>query len=166
MSALRSFEFSGYTLRPATKADLPLAERWVAWDKFHAGVIDPNFWLFQGPKTDSYLLFDGGGPVFFLKLHGIDPKENGIPKRVALHIQFMPCATEDDRERTMEGLLQGTRWLEGILLKNGTEKISFDSQSTALVNFAVRRLGFSICPGVMMVGMKDEVHLEKRLGKD
>lgn len=163
MSAIQTFEFSGYKLRPAGPEDLKLAEQWVAWDKFHAGIIEPSFWIFQGPKTDSYLLFDGGGPVFFLKLHGIDPNEKGVPRRVALHIQFMPCATDEDSERTMEGLLQGTRWMEGLMLANGTEMIFFDSISTSLINFAVRRLGFKICAGTSAEG---EIHLEKRLGKD
>jgi len=138
MTATASYGFSGYVLRPARQQDLQLAELWTTMDKFHAGHIKPDFWLFQGPKTDSYLLFDGAGPVFFLKVHQQDPV------RVRLHIQFMPVATEEDRERTMEGLLQGTAWLERLLRGHGVEEISFDSVSRPLINFASKRLGFEI----------------------
>jgi hypothetical protein len=154
MTATKTYYFGGYTLEPTTEQHLELAEKWTALDKYHAGVISPEFWLYQGASTDSYLLNDGAGPVFFLKVH----QHEG--KRVALHIQFMPCATEQDMERTVEGLLQGTPWLEGILRESQVEEIFFDTQSKPLIAFAIKRLGFLMD---MASGRNGEFRLGKRL---
>lgn len=160
MAALKTFTFSGYVLEPAGAEHLKLAQTWTAWDKYHAGIIPPEFWLYQGPRTDSYILRDGAGWVFFLKVHADELKKDGWPRRVKLHIQFMPVVTEDDRERTMEGLLQGSRWLEELLLRNGAEEIYFDSQSRPLISFAVKRMGFRVA---FDAGSDGEYRLTKRL---
>jgi hypothetical protein len=150
MSALNTLHFKGFTLRPAGEADRRLAEQWTAQDAEHAGKIDPGFWLEQRLGVDSVLVLDGKGPVFFFKAAMYDKKkagEMGPGKRVAqVFIQFMPRATEEDRERTRTALTLGMQWLEPVLEQGGAEEIFFDSGNEKLIAFCVKRLGFEIAP--------------------
>jgi hypothetical protein len=174
MSALNTLQFNGYTLRPAGPGDLKLAENWTAWDADHAGQIDPRFWLEQRPAVDSVLVLDGKGPVFFFKtalLHGIPQEEkNGFilkihenRYRAQVFIQFMPCATEEDRERTREALIQGMEWLEPVLALSGAEEIFFDSGNEKLIAFCVKRLGFEFADGFLKKATPGMKRLRKKL---
>jgi hypothetical protein len=168
MSALNTLQFKGYTLRPAGPADLDLATAWTAADPDHAGQIGPQFWLEQQLGVDCVLVSDGKGPVFFFKavmlvykrrrgplplqLVGLSEQTitevSPIPEKVAaqVFIQFMPCMTEEDRERTREALIQGMEWLEPVLEQGGAEEIFFDSRNKKLIAFCVKRLGFQNRP--------------------
>ena len=147
MSATTTFTFKGYTLRPADAADLPLAETWTAWDRYHAGAVQPTFWLFQGPMTESYLLFDNKGPVFFFRIDILGFKEANFEwagqMKAQVHLQFMAASCEEDRARIRVALVQGTAWLEEKLRGVSIEEICFDSEDGKLIAFCVKRLGFT-----------------------
>jgi hypothetical protein len=188
MTALNTMQFAGFTLRPAGQDDRALAEQWTAWDRDHAGKVDPGFWLEQRVGMDSFLLNDGDGPVFFFKTRLAIEEEytptgetsifTGIPilskrrtVRAELHIQFMPCATEEDHERTRRALLRGLEWLEPVLGHGGAEEIYFDSRDLKLITFAQKKLGFYLDPGgqdrllaMHCAGSEEDVRLRKRLG--
>lgn len=65
-------------------------------------------------------------------------------------VQFMPCATEEDRERTREALARGMEWLEPVLEMSGAEEIFFDSRQEKLIAFCIKRLGFKAEGGTGM----------------
>ena len=148
MSALETFCFGAYTLRPAGMdwLDLTLAERWTAADLEHAGRFDPRFWLIQGMRMDAWLLSDRGGPIFFLKIVGSGP----IPWRAdyaELFIQFKPPPADRlerlrHLQRTQAALILGLEWLERILRQSRVKEIFFDSRSEMLIRFSVEKLGF------------------------
>lgn len=138
MTAIETFTFSGYTLRPATKHDLSLAQLWTLADVHHAEITAPSFWVEQRLGRDAFILSDGAGPVFFFKMHQLDSNE------VELHIQFMPDTCEEDRARMREGLVQGMTWLERVLRLSGVSRVSFDSRNPELVSFSRKRLGFDV----------------------
>jgi hypothetical protein len=144
MTALSTLRFSGYTLRPAGEADRRLAEQWTALDSDHAGKIDPRFWLEQQPGVDSVVVEDSQGPVFFFKTRLLIDCGYLSRKRVVaqVFIQFMPCATEEDRERTRQALIEGTAWLAPVLEQSGAEEMFFDTRQPKLISFCQKRLGF------------------------
>jgi hypothetical protein len=144
MTALSTLRFSGYTLRPAGEADRRLAEQWTAWDEDHAGKIDPGFWLEQRPGMDSVVVEDSQGPVFFFKTCLLNQIEPGRGPHAQVFIQFMPCATEEDRERTRDALVEGTAWLAPVLEQSGAEEIFFDTRQPKLIAFCQKRLGFIV----------------------
>lgn len=149
MTAVNSFTFSGYTLRPANEADLPLARMWTLADVYHREITPPSFWVEQRPGRDSFLLIDASGPIFFFKIHatrwaGLTDAMAMKPSEVELHIQFMPDTDAHDRRRLREGLLQGMAWLERILRLSGVHRICFDSRNPELIRFCRKRLGFDI----------------------
>ena len=144
MTALNTLQFSGYTLRPVGAGDRELAAEWTAADPEHAGKIEPEFWLEQRPGVDSVLVIDAKGPVFFFKAAMY---QGGTKRTAQVFIQFMPCETEEDRERTREALMQGMQWLEPVLKQGGAEEIFFDSRERKLITFCVKRLGFNLPAG-------------------
>jgi hypothetical protein len=186
MTALNTLRFSGYTLRPAGEADRRLAEQWTARDEDHAGKIDPGFWLEQRLGMDSVVMEDSQGPLFFFKTCLLIEK---IPDRTPLpvqlvglsqktidearpwseritaevFIQFMPCATEEDRERTRQALIEGTAWLVPVLEQSGAEEIFFDSRQPKLIAFCQKRLGFIVDGKVLEDGY---MRLRKALGPE
>lgn len=138
MSALPTFTFGMYTLRPATAEDFPLAAAWNAADPDHRN-IDPLFWI---DGRDSYLLIDPEGPVFFFKI------ERGRTREAKFYIQFENCAGKADaaqcRQRAMDGLMDGSAWLEKELSELGFETVYFTSKSRPLIYFCSKRLGFTV----------------------
>lgn len=149
MSAFDSFAFSGYTLRPASEADLPLARLWTLADTAHSEIIKPSFWLEQRPGRDAYVVHDGRGPVFFLKLHlCADPLPDRscdkmlYHRRVELYVQFMPILGEEDRERTRNGLVHCMSFTEDAMRRSGISEMFFESESPALIGFSKKQLGF------------------------
>lgn len=136
MSAIETFSFSGFTLRPATYLDRQLAQAWTFADPYHKDV-SPDFWIEQRIGRDSYLLTDAKGPVFFFKL------ERLTGTRVMCHIQFMPEVELDTRDRTRSGLMLGLHWIQKVLEINGVKSLEFDGDNPGLIRFAKRRLGFT-----------------------
>jgi hypothetical protein len=137
MSAIETFSFSGFTLRPAIPKDRTLAAAWTLADPFHKARVNPNFWLEQAFGKDSYLLSDARGPVFFFKLERLSEE------KVECHIQFMPANLPDARERTRAGLIQGFEWIERVLGMNSVRSLVFNGDNPELIRFAKKRLGFT-----------------------
>lgn len=136
---METFQFKGYRLKPASLVDLPLAKAWTKADPDHAGKVDPGFWLGQSARTQSYLLIDADGPVFFFK-------GSVAGKSLEVHVQFPP---DDDaamhhlrRRRISQGLIEGLTWLEGHM-RYAVDEIVFESTTPALIRFCQRHLGFT-----------------------
>jgi hypothetical protein len=134
MRMKRSYQFSGYTLRPCGAQDVALATRWTEADPDHAGRVSPSFWVVNG-----YLLSDSEGPIFFFKgaLRGVG---------LEVHLQFPPydnpAMKHRLRHRISQGLIEGTEWLE----KKMAGKIcyiTFESKTPALIRFCEKRMGFT-----------------------
>lgn len=142
MVALARFTFCGFTLRPAgMKDDRKLAAEWTAADRFHRLTTRADFWLEQEPGTESYLLEDKVGPVFFFKMVRTGKTE------VEVHIQFPPrpadhAASQAQRARVVQGLILGFEWLERVLLLTGVRTVFFVSKSPSLIAFTIKRMGF------------------------
>jgi hypothetical protein len=134
----RTYEFSGYTLRPAEDvgAAIVLATEWTKADPDHAGRVSPTFWI-----LDGYLLSDSEGPLFFFK--GLLLTGWGME----VHLQFPPydnrAMKHRLRHRISQGLIEGTEWLEKKMMAGGIRYITFESKSPALIRFCEKRLGFT-----------------------
>ena len=181
MTALSTLRFSGYTIRPANlphtvtagkklyaDRDLRLAIEWTAADPDHRGKIDPEFWLEQRPGMDSVLVEDSQGPVFFFKAQLLDQTARNHGPIAQIFIQFMPCATEEDRERTRHALMQGTAWLAPVLEQSGAEEMFFDTRQPKLIAFCQKRLGFIVDGTELQNGyirLRRVLHPEKRAEK-
>ena len=63
--SLPTFTFDHYTLRPAIVADLPMAKRWNDADPDHKDRTPALFWITQTNETNSFVLEDAQGVVFF-----------------------------------------------------------------------------------------------------
>jgi hypothetical protein len=170
MTAINTFKFGEFFLRPAGEQDRALAERWTAADPDHAGVIDPNFWLENKLGRDGFLLSDASGPVFFFKMHiysrftlpapkklvldngkvaALDEEERNLLNVVQVFIQFPPwdydCGPDlrlTLRGRVSKGLAEGCEWLERTVQPMGATELFFDSKNESLIRFCVNRLGF------------------------
>lgn len=143
-------KFDGYTLRTVTAEDRPALEAWIAADKRHNGLIDPEF--FMGLATDENgetaidprptccALEDKSGVVFFIRL--------GRASRV--NIQFAPAQSLKSRRRAGLALLKGMAFLEVQLAKAGAEEWIFETEDHELAEMAEKRLGFVQSPNEMV----------------
>lgn len=157
MSAIETFSFGRYTLRPAGRLsiDILLATQWTEADPDHAGRVAPDFWLEQRLGRDSYVLDDQDGPLFFFKAVHCHP-------RVEIHVQFpprfnairFPGEAALQRHVLSRAMIEGLRWLERVLTQNDIREIYFDSANDPLIAFCTKRLGFN----------RDGSKLLKRLG--
>lgn len=151
MSAIETFKFGAYTLRPATITDRILARRWTEADASHQHV-DPDFWTEQKLGHDAYLLFDGEVGLLFFKLVLFEStlvEEGKEPIRmVEMHIQFPPeeegeAARKRQALQLMTALRHGFAWLERVLTQIRIHSVFFESTSESLIAFCVRYLGFN-----------------------
>jgi hypothetical protein len=132
-----TFQFAGFTLREATlERDYELAKDWNYADPDHRDTTLGTFWLQQGEETNSYLLEDESGPVFFFRM---DARERFTWMEV--HIQFAP-GNALLQARTRRGIRRGFAWLEKMLTESGFEGYYFHSRSPQLIFFCQNRLGF------------------------
>jgi hypothetical protein len=159
MSAIETFHFGQWTLRPAVASlwDFRLAKEWTNADPDHAGRVPPGFWTEQTPTRDSYLVTDHTGPLMFFKtivIHGptehwkffARPEPSTIS--IELHMQFAPrgegAAAAEMRDRIAAALMAGLPWLEQVFKQKSVDEIFFDTRSPALIRFCVKRLGFKL----------------------
>lgn len=155
MSAIETFRWSKYTLRPSGGCifDYRVAKHWTQQDPDHAGKVQPVFWIQQSLYQDSYVLQDRQGIIFFFSAirfeDGYIHESVVVPGPcVQVHIQFPPLTGEllPDLKRqreTMDALQQGLPWLERVLTQSHVREIFFDSENEPLVAFSVKRLGFT-----------------------
>lgn len=134
LGLLPSFHFAGYTLRPTQIDDLQLARAWNDADPDHVRTTQPSFWIVQSTCSNSYLLEDQDGAVFFFKMVLAG-------RRVEVHIQFPP-GTALAQSRVRHGLRLGIQWLEKQLISAGFDGYFFHSRNPSLVVFCENRLGF------------------------
>lgn len=150
MSAIETFQFGGYTVRPANPFDRSLAEKWTKADPDHKH-IDPDFWIEQRFGHDAYLMFKGDEPLLFFKLMlfefpAVDLNQQPI-RWVELFIQFPPKLEEPAQRRLqalelMNGMRQGFQWIERVLVEVPIQCVFCESRSESLIAFCVRHLGF------------------------
>ena len=153
---LPTFEFNGFTLRVATADDLPLAQAWTDADPDHRG-MDAHFWIEQKPGTNSMMLEDAIGPIFFFKMERVVPPgaagiemplrsestvQINLGRALELHIQFAP-GDHGLKLRTMQGLSKGMGWLEKNLAEQGYDALFFTSKNPRLITFCECRLEFT-----------------------
>lgn len=129
------FTFDEFVLRPATAEDLSLAKAWTLGDEHHRATTQPGFWIEQKEDTNSYLLVDRRGPVFFFRMD----LRGAV---VEVHIQFVDGHALT-HSRTRRGLMRGFQWLEKMLIESGFEVYYFHSSSPQLIFFCQNRLGFA-----------------------
>lgn len=143
-------EFDGYILRTVTAEDRPALEAWIAADKRHSGLLDPEF--FMGLATDEHgetspdprptccALEDKTGVVFFIRLS----------RASRVNIQFAPAQSTKSRKRAAMALLKGMAFLEVQLANAGAEEWIFETQDFELADMAYKRLGFVASPNEMV----------------
>jgi hypothetical protein len=137
MPPLPSYKFEGYTFRPATEEDLPLARRWNAEDGDHNWEAQfPNYWIEQNSMINSYLLEDARSILFFVK------SIRHAAGEIEITLQFDCSYRMVSRSRSIHGMVAGFRWLKKALPLNGFRAVYFVSKSGALGQFAVNVLGF------------------------
>jgi len=138
-----AYRFGKYILRPATDADLALAETWVCADPWHANTTPAEFFLNHEKGIESFVLEDPDGPVFFFRM----------TRTIRLDIQFPPDdaqPTDQPHERTREALMAGVEWLASSLALAGIHQLIFDSDNPLLIRSAERRLGFHRSPNELV----------------
>jgi hypothetical protein len=131
------YSFDGYTFRPATTEDLPLARLWNMRDPDHAWELRyPEYWIEQNDQVNSYVLEDGRGIVFFVKAIRYRSHE------VEIALQFDRSYGMVSKARAMRGMQAGFAWLREALPMNGFRSVFFASKNAELIGFTEKRLGF------------------------
>jgi len=143
-------EFEGYTLRTVTEADRPELEAWIAADKHHTGLLDPEFFMglaanedgetAPDPRPTCCALEDKTGVVFFIRLS----------RASRVNIQFAPAQSRKTKARAAMALMKGMAFLEVQLAHAGAEEWIFDTQDPDLADMAYKRLGFIASPNEMV----------------
>lgn len=130
---MSGFQFSHYTLRPAEEADRAHLAGFIAADAEHRDSVQPDFFLKPERGEECFLLLDNfGEPVFYFKME----------RALRIHIQFGPCASDEQRERNRTALKLGMAWLEQMAARSGHRQLIFESKFAPLIAFCKRRLGF------------------------
>lgn len=130
--------FDGYTLRSVDEEmDRGQLAEWIGRDRYHAGVMTPEFFLGIGDSRPScYALEDAAGTLFFIR----------ISRAARVYMQFQPVAGVEQRRRIAAGLFKGMAFLEAGLSRAGCEQWVFDTQSPGLKYLSQHRLGFTLAP--------------------
>jgi len=143
-------QFDGYALRSVDDSDYSTLERWIAGDRYHAGIFDPDHFIGRAidergrlapdPRATCYALEDDHGTLFYIRL--------ARAARVA--IQFDTGTILRNRARVSRGLLHGMAFLEAGLSLAGAEEWIFDTEDRGLTLLAKRHLGFVESPNEMV----------------
>jgi len=131
------YEFDGYTFRPATPADQPLARRWNSVDPDHAWEMQcPEHWIEQNIQTNCYVLEDALGILFFVR------STQELGREIEISLQFDRERRMVSKQRAMGGMEAGFAWLKKALPMNGFKAIYFVSRNEELILFTEKKLGF------------------------
>lgn len=145
------YEFDGYTFRPATEEDLPLAQQWNMMDADHKWEMHyPEYWIEQNSQVNSYLLEDAIGTLFFVK------SIRHMGHEVEISLQFDRQCGMVSKARAMKGMEVGFAWLKKALPMNGFTALYFVSKTEDLIAFTEKRLGF-VRDGIRMIYRLEEV---------
>jgi len=179
------YTFDDYRLFMAEPDDLELATLWTAADPHHRGRVNPSFWLEHSPGTESYVLCDREGPVYFVRLQrtiheymqeckegSIEPSKVKYLPALELHLQFAPPQRGNGSEtphavshlRTATALKDGLDWLTGMLKTSDVSLLRFDSQNPALTEFSRQRLGFVLRDNILLKWITPPESGEQELG--
>jgi hypothetical protein len=132
--SLPTYRFNGYTLRPATPEDLPLATAWCVADPDHTWEAQHKFyWIEQKQGGNSYVVEDELGVVFFIKYI-----RDGV--KLELNIQFDRGLHM--RLRSAAGMKATQAWMDKNLAEVGFKALYFQSASENLTRFCVTQLGY------------------------
>jgi hypothetical protein len=145
------YEFDGYTFRPATAKDLPLARQWNRMDPDHTWELQyPEYWIEQNSQVNSYLLEDAIGTLFFVK------SIRHMGNEVEISLQFDRQHGMVSKGRVTRGMEVGFAWLKKALPMNGFTALYFVSKTEELISFTEKRLGFKR-DGIRMIYRLEEV---------
>jgi hypothetical protein len=131
------YKFDGYTFRPATPDDKPLARLWNMMDPDHKWEMQyPDYWIDQNNVVNSYVLQDAIGILFFVKSirHTSD--------EIEISLQFDRECGIVSKARVVRGLDAGFAWLKKALPMNGFTTLYFMSKNEDLIGFTEKRMGF------------------------
>jgi hypothetical protein len=138
MIELPTYQFDGYTFRPATETDLPLAQRWNAVDKDHTWEAQfPRYWIEQNNQVNSYVFEDAKGIVFFVR----SIRHTG--GEIEITLQFDRRYQKVSALRASLAMIKGFGWIKKALPLNGFSAVYFVSKSKTLGDFAENILGFT-----------------------
>lgn len=137
------FQFQGLTMKTAMPSNFywRLAKQWTDADPEHRKTTTAAFWFEHGDGVESYVLEDAVGPILFFKLVRHDTAE------IEIHIQFPPFEKnprmeQARRERIATGMTCGLEWIEKVLAYKDVSTLFFVSESSQLIKFCEKRLGF------------------------
>jgi hypothetical protein len=132
-----AYRFDGYFFRPAEPQDLATAQAWNRVDPEHEWEAKcPTYWVEQTDRTNSYVLEDDQGIVFFVK----SIRRPGA--EIEITLQFDRTYEVVSPRRVINGMRIGFRWLVKALPVNGFNAVYFRSKNEQLGAFAVKCLGF------------------------
>jgi hypothetical protein len=144
------YEFEGYTFRPATPNDLPLAQQWNRMDPDHKWELQyPDYWIEQNIQVNSYVLEDSIGVLFFVK------SIRHMGHEVEISLQFDRQGGMVSKARATIGMAVGFAWLKKALPMNGFKALYFVSKADDLILFTEKRLGF-VRDGIRMIYKLEE----------
>jgi len=144
-------KFDGYNLREVGEYDRAQLIEWIAEDRHHAGLLDPEFFMGVAPDSSGQLAPDPRVTVCAIE----DGKRTLMYIRLTrasrVHIQFPPPHSTGrslhiERRQTANALIKGMAFLEVALERAGAMEWIFDSKAAALRMMAQRHLGFVASP--------------------
>lgn len=138
MYAMPTYQFDGYTFRPARESDLALARAWNAADRDHKWEAQyPAYWIEQNEMINSYVLDDARGTIFFMK------SIRHLRGEIEITLQFDRRYSRVSVMRLVRAMIRGFEWLKKALPMNGYTAVYFVSKSKTLGLFAENILGFA-----------------------
>jgi hypothetical protein len=131
------YQFDGYTFRPVTPDDKPLARLWNSMDPEHTWEMQyPDYWIEQNSQVNSYALEDAIGILFFVR------SVRHMGNEIEITLQFDRQCGSVSKTRVMKGMEVGFAWLKEALPMNGFKALYFVSHNQELILFTEKRLGF------------------------
>ena len=160
VSALGTFHFNGIVMRPADpRKDRDTAIKWTRADPDHRETTDGYFWLYQSLETESYVLEDKFGLIFFFRMDWVNQNS------CEMHIQFPPPFVRADKRneqksRVMRAMTLGFEWMKRILAAAQVNEVFFVSKSPRLIQFTINRCGFEERDGRIVYDFHKAAQLE------
>jgi hypothetical protein len=131
------YQFDGYTFRPATLEDKPLARQWNMMDSDHKWELQyPDYWIEQNNQVNNYVLEDAISILFFVR------SVRHLGNEIEVTLQFDRECGMVSKARVMKGMEVGFAWLKEALPMNGFTALYFVSKNQDLILFTEKRLGF------------------------
>jgi hypothetical protein len=138
-------KFDGFTLRAIEDKDLAQLREWIAADAAHVGVLTPEFFMGEDPRSNAFVIEGGDGELMYVRL----------ARASRVHIQFRPqprgaSSIREHRRQMRMALLKGMAFLEVGLKHAGCTEWIFDSESSDLRALARVFMGFQASPNELV----------------